>query len=153
MADLVMVGAGPQALTLSCLLLQKRPRLQRRLRILDPSGHWLSRWQRQMERYDIPWLRSRSPHHPDPNAHALRRFAHRQPSEGNEGLNDRINRHGWRGRLLLKQHLGRQLRQAGSALAAERQILKQLAAALTSSGRRARRQPTALIRTSWPDQI
>ena len=32
MADLVMVGAGPQALALSCLLLQKRSRLQRRLR-------------------------------------------------------------------------------------------------------------------------
>ena len=78
MADLVMVGAGPQALTLSCLVLQKRPRLQRRLRIMDPSGRWLSRWQRQMERYEIPWLRSPSPHHPHPNAHALRRFAHRQ---------------------------------------------------------------------------
>ena len=48
MADLVIVGAGPQALTLSCLLLQKRPRLQRRLRIVDPSGRWLSRWQRQL---------------------------------------------------------------------------------------------------------
>lgn len=78
MADLVMVGAGPQALTLSCLMLQKRPRLHHRLRIVDPSGCWLSRWQRQMERYEIPWLRSPSPHHPHPNAHALRRFAHRQ---------------------------------------------------------------------------
>jgi cation diffusion facilitator CzcD-associated flavoprotein CzcO len=78
MADLVMVGAGPQALTLSCLLLQKRPRLHRRLRIVDPSGRWLRRWQRQMERYEIPWLRSPSPHHPHPNAHALRRFAHSQ---------------------------------------------------------------------------
>jgi cation diffusion facilitator CzcD-associated flavoprotein CzcO len=76
MADLVIVGAGPQALTLSCLLLQKRPRLHRRLRIVDPSGSWLSRWQRQMERYEIPWLRSPSPHHPHPNANALRRFAH-----------------------------------------------------------------------------
>lgn len=78
MADLLMVGAGPQALTLGCLLLQKRPRLHRRLRIVDPSGNWLSRWQLQMERYEIPWLRSPSPHHPHPNAHALRRFAHRQ---------------------------------------------------------------------------
>ena len=78
MADLVIVGAGPQALTLSCLMLQKRSQLKRRLRIVDPSGRWLSRWQRQMERYEIPWLRSPSPHHPHPNAHALRRFAHRQ---------------------------------------------------------------------------
>jgi len=38
MADLVMVGAGPQALTLSCLVLQKRPLVRRRLRIVDPSG-------------------------------------------------------------------------------------------------------------------
>jgi cation diffusion facilitator CzcD-associated flavoprotein CzcO len=75
MADLVIVGAGPQALTLSCLLLQKRRRLHRRLRIVDPSGRWLSRWQRQMERYEIPWLRSPSPHHPHPNAHALRQLA------------------------------------------------------------------------------
>jgi cation diffusion facilitator CzcD-associated flavoprotein CzcO len=29
-----------------------------------------------MEQYDIPWLRSPSPHHPHPNPHALRRFAH-----------------------------------------------------------------------------
>ncbi|MCS5700797.1 lysine N(6)-hydroxylase/L-ornithine N(5)-oxygenase family protein [Cyanobium sp. FGCU-52] len=75
MADIVIVGAGPQALTLSCLLLQKRPRLHRRLRIVDPSGRWLSRWQRQMRRYEIPWLRSPSPHHPHPNPHALRHFA------------------------------------------------------------------------------
>ena len=78
MADIVVVGAGPQALALSCLLLQKRPRLHRRLRIVDPSGRWLSRWQRQMERYEIPWLRSPSPHHPHPNAHALRQFAQSQ---------------------------------------------------------------------------
>jgi len=78
MADIVIVGAGPQALTLSCLLLQKRPRLQRRLWIVDPSGRWLSRWQWQMDQYEIPWLQSPSPHHPYPNAHVLRRFAHRQ---------------------------------------------------------------------------
>ncbi len=78
MADLVVVGAGPQALTLCAHLLRKRPKLHRRLRIIDPSGDWLSRWQRQMERYEIPWLRSPSPHHPHPNANALRHFAHSQ---------------------------------------------------------------------------
>ncbi|MCP9891765.1 SidA/IucD/PvdA family monooxygenase [Cyanobium sp. Aljojuca 7D2] len=78
MADLVIVGAGPQALTLCCLLLQKRPRWRRRLRIVDPSGTWLTRWQQQMECYEIPWLRSPSPHHPHPNPHALRNFAHLQ---------------------------------------------------------------------------
>jgi len=66
MADLVMVGAGPQALTLCCLVLQKRPRLRRHLQILDPSGGWLSCWQCQMERHEIPWLRSPSPHHSQP---------------------------------------------------------------------------------------
>lgn len=90
MADLVIAGAGPQALTLSCLLLQKRSRLHRRLRIVDPSGRWMSRWQRQMERHEIPWLRSPSPHHPHPNANALRRFAHDQQRsrelEGTYGL-------------------------------------------------------------------
>ncbi|MFM7675753.1 MAG: FAD/NAD(P)-binding protein [Synechococcus sp.] len=75
MADLVVVGAGPQALTLCALLLQKRSRLHRRLRVVDPGGRWLSRWQRQMERYEIPWLRSPAPHHPHPNANALRTFA------------------------------------------------------------------------------
>ena len=72
MADLLMVGAGPQALALSCLLLQKRPPLHRRLRIVDPSGQWLTRWQRQMERYEIPWLplKEAAPllHFPSPRA-------------------------------------------------------------------------------------
>ncbi|AFY27589.1 FAD/NAD(P)-binding protein [Cyanobium gracile] len=75
MAELVIAGAGPQALSLSCLLLQKRPQWRRRLRVLDPSGTWLAHWQSQMGRYEIPWLRSPSPHHPHPNPHALRRFA------------------------------------------------------------------------------
>jgi hypothetical protein len=29
----------------------------------------------QLERYEIPWLRSPSLHHPHPNPHALRHFA------------------------------------------------------------------------------
>lgn len=75
MAELVIVGAGPQALSLCCLLLQKRPRWRRRLRIIDPSGRWLSRWQRQMQCLEIPCLRSPSPHHPHPNPNALRSYA------------------------------------------------------------------------------
>ena len=73
--ELVVVGAGPQALSLCCLLLQKRPRWRRRLRIIDPSGRWLSCWQRQMERFEIPCLRSPAPHHPHPNPNALRSYA------------------------------------------------------------------------------
>ena len=75
MAELVVAGSGPQALTLCCLLVQKRPRWRQRLRVLDPSGSWLARLHAQMGRYEIPWLRSPSPHHPHPNPHALRRFA------------------------------------------------------------------------------
>lgn len=73
--ELVIAGAGPQALSLCCQLLQKRPHWRRRLRVVDPSGTWLSRWEQQMQRCEIPWLRSPSPHHPHPNPHALRRFA------------------------------------------------------------------------------
>jgi len=76
MADLVIAGAGPHALSLCCQLLQKRPAWRRRLRILDPSGHWLNRWQRQMRQFEIPWLRSPSPHHPHPNPNALRSYAY-----------------------------------------------------------------------------
>ncbi|MCP9928797.1 FAD/NAD(P)-binding protein [Cyanobium sp. CH-040] len=75
MAELVIAGAGPQALSLACLLLQKRPRWRQRLRILDPSGGWMNRWHRQMQRLEIACLRSPSPHHPHPNPDALRRFA------------------------------------------------------------------------------
>ena len=73
--ELVVVGAGPQALSLCCLLLQKRPRWRRHLRIIDPSGRWLSSWQRQMQRFEIPCLRSPAPHHPHPNPNALRSYA------------------------------------------------------------------------------
>jgi len=74
-AALVIAGAGPQALTLCCQLLQKRPRLRLRLRVFDPSGGWLQHWHHQLHRCAIPWLRSPSPHHPHPNAHALRHYA------------------------------------------------------------------------------
>ncbi len=77
MADLVIAGAGPHTLSLCCQLLQKRPAWRRRLRIVDPTGHWLNRWQRQMRQFEIPWLRSPSPHHPHPNPNALRSYADR----------------------------------------------------------------------------
>ena len=85
-SDLVIAGAGPQALSLCCQLLQKRPYWRRRVRILDPSGRWLSRWERQMRQFEIPWLRSPSPHHPHPNPNALRSYAQRgQRSDELEG--------------------------------------------------------------------
>lgn len=78
MADLVIAGGGPQALTLCALLLQKRPRWRRHLRVLDPSGRWLHRWQSQLDACGITTLRSPAPHHPHPNPGALRAFAHQQ---------------------------------------------------------------------------
>ena len=60
--------------------------------------------------------------------------AWRLRSEGDQGLQCRINRHQRLGRLLLKQHLGRQLSQPGIALSAERQIIEQLPAALLQAG-------------------
>ena len=60
--------------------------------------------------------------------------AGRPGSEGQQRLQLWINGHGREGRLLLKQHLARQLRQAGIALPAERQILNQLPAALLQAG-------------------
>ena len=71
----MIAGAGPHALALAAQLLRKRPTWRRRLRVVDPAGAWLTRWQRLMGQYEIPWLRSPSPHHPHPNPHALRRFA------------------------------------------------------------------------------
>ncbi len=78
MPELLIAGAGPQALALSCQLLQKRPQWRRHLRVVDPTGAWMVRWQRQMQAFEIPWLRSPSPHHPHPNPHALRRYAQDQ---------------------------------------------------------------------------
>ena len=60
--------------------------------------------------------------------------AWRLRSEGDQGLQCRINRHQRLGRLLLKQHLGRQLSQPGIALSAECQIIEQLPAALLQAG-------------------
>ncbi len=55
-------------------------------------------------------------------------------SEGDQGLQRRVNWHLRLSRLVLEQHLGRQLSQTGIALAAQRQIIKQLPAALLQAG-------------------
>ncbi len=77
--DIAVIGAGPQALTLVTHLLQKRKDWHARIRVLDPSGVWMSQWQRQFRAQEIPHLRSPAVHHPDPNPYELRRFAESHP--------------------------------------------------------------------------
>lgn len=79
--DIAIVGAGPQALTLVTHLLQKKKSMQDRFVVLDPAGDWLQQWQHQFAAYEIPHLRSPAVHHPDPNPHALRRFAESRSEE------------------------------------------------------------------------
>ncbi|AFY47647.1 hypothetical protein Nos7524_1781 [Nostoc sp. PCC 7524] len=79
--DLAIIGAGPHALTFVTHLLQKRPKMQGRFLVFDPSGRWLNRWQQQFAALEIPHLRSPAVHHPDPNPFALRKFAESRPQE------------------------------------------------------------------------
>ncbi|MBE9166087.1 SidA/IucD/PvdA family monooxygenase [Pleurocapsales cyanobacterium LEGE 06147] len=79
--DLAIVGAGPQALTLTTHLLQKRSKLRQKFIVFDPSGTWMSQWRHQFAAQKIPHLRSPAVHHPDPNPHALRRFAENRRDE------------------------------------------------------------------------
>ncbi|MEN9201937.1 MAG: FAD/NAD(P)-binding protein [Thermostichus sp. DG_1_6_bins_120] len=73
--DIAVIGAGPQALTLVTHLLQKRKGWHQRIRLLDPSGSWMTHWQRQFRAQEIPYLRSPAVHHPDPDPYGLRRLA------------------------------------------------------------------------------
>jgi cation diffusion facilitator CzcD-associated flavoprotein CzcO len=79
--DLAIVGAGPHALTLVAHLLQKRQQMQRRFMVFDPSGNWLTQWQKRFSALEIPHLRSPAVHHPDANPFALRAFAESRPTE------------------------------------------------------------------------
>lgn len=72
--DVLVVGAGPHALTCCSYLLQRRPALQGRLRVIDPYG-WLTRWNRQFDALGIDRLRSHVIDHPDPEPYALWEFA------------------------------------------------------------------------------
>ncbi|MCC3593444.1 FAD/NAD(P)-binding protein [Microcoleus sp. PH2017_28_MFU_U_A] len=79
--DLAVVGAGPHALTLVTHLLQKCQKKRDKFWVFDPSGGWLTQWERQFAALEIPHLRSPAVHHPDPNAFELRRFAESRPNE------------------------------------------------------------------------
>lgn len=72
---IAFIGSGPHNLTALSFLLQANPALRSEVVVFDPSGRWLTRWNRQMEGQGIVHLRSSSVHHPDPDPLALRRFA------------------------------------------------------------------------------
>jgi len=72
---IAFIGSGPHNLVALAFLLKADPTLRSEVRVFDPSGAWLTRWNLQMEGQQIVHLRSSSVHHPDPDPMALRRFA------------------------------------------------------------------------------
>lgn len=75
-ARIVIVGAGPHALTVAAHLLELDPRaIDGELSIVDPSGGWLDQWRRRMRAFEIPHLRSPVVHHPAAAPHELQDFA------------------------------------------------------------------------------
>ena len=72
---IAFIGSGPHNLASLAFLLKASPQLRSEVRVFDPSGTWLSQWDRQMKGQEIVHLRSSSVHHPDPDPLALRRFA------------------------------------------------------------------------------
>ena len=73
MSDVLIVGAGPaglaSALALTC------HRVTDNIRVIDPSGGWLTAWRRRFAQQDIPMLRSPAVHHPHPDPFAMLEFA------------------------------------------------------------------------------
>ena len=69
--DVCILGAGPHGLAAAVHLLWARPSI--RLRVIDPSGAWLSTWHGQMARAEIETLRSPIVHSPSPDPSALQR--------------------------------------------------------------------------------
>lgn len=75
-ARVVIVGAGPHALTVAAHLLELDPRaIDGELLIIDPSGGWLAQWRRRMAAFEVPHLRSPVVHHPAPAPYDLQDFA------------------------------------------------------------------------------
>ena len=72
---IAFIGSGPHNLTSLAFLLKADPSLRGEISVFDPSGRWLTQWDRQMEGQEIIHLRSSSVHHPDPDPLALRQFA------------------------------------------------------------------------------
>jgi len=78
---IAFVGSGPHNLTALAFVLRANPALRSEVVVFDPSGAWLTQWDRQMAVQEIVHLRSSSVHHPDPDPLALRRFAQGRSDE------------------------------------------------------------------------
>ncbi len=78
---IAFIGSGPHNLTALAFLLKADPTLRSEVVVFDPSGRWLTRWDRQMQGQEIVHLRSSSVHHPDPDPLALRQFARHRSDE------------------------------------------------------------------------
>lgn len=63
-APIVVVGAGPHALTFCAALAAVDLDAAERTTVVDPSGTWLTEWDSMFARQDIRWLRSPAVHHP-----------------------------------------------------------------------------------------
>lgn len=72
--EVLIVGAGPHALTAASYLLQADPGLAGRIAVADPQP-WLTAWHRHFARLQLTTLRSTCVHHPHPHPYALLDFA------------------------------------------------------------------------------
>lgn len=66
-ADTVIVGAGPQALTVLARWLFERPSDLRRVAVVESAGEWMTAWRAGFARQCIDVLRSPGVHHPAPD--------------------------------------------------------------------------------------
>lgn len=74
--EVLVVGAGPHALTCVLSMLAADRSLTGRIAVADPQP-WLHAWRRQFRRLDLRLLRSSCVHHPHPAPYALLRAADR----------------------------------------------------------------------------
>ncbi|MFN3256540.1 MAG: hypothetical protein ACE37B_12650 [Ilumatobacter sp.] len=69
--EVLVIGAGPQALAVMTHLLTAAPSLRDRIVAVDPTGTWMDTWNEQFARFEIDTLRSPGVHSPDPDPSAL----------------------------------------------------------------------------------
>lgn len=69
--DTLVVGAGPQALTVLGRWLSDRPACLHNLLVVDPAGTWMRTWKKSFAQQSIDVLRSPGVHHPDPDEMAF----------------------------------------------------------------------------------
>lgn len=72
--EVLIVGAGPHALTAAAYLLTADPGLAGRIAVADPQP-WLFAWKQRLAALRLDVLRSACVHHPQPRPYALLEFA------------------------------------------------------------------------------